>query len=354
MAITKLSDIISGEEELHEVWKPYFIERTAEKSELIKSGIVVPDPELDTLAQTGGMLINMPFFKDLSGDDDRISDVEALGVNKITSGKDVARLLMRGKAWGASDLSKALSGADPLGAIADLVADYWNRREQVILTNVLDGVFADNAANDSSDLISNIAVTNVAAASIPTTALIGPDQILDAKVKLGDAADKLTAIMMHSTPFTRLQKLNLIEMVPDSDGKVKIPYYLGLRVIVDDGCPKVYANGTNATNGYIYTTYLFGAGAIGRGEGNAPVPIETDRDSLAGEDYLINRRHFILHPRGIRWMENTISADTTPYTQTAGQVNGTSPANADLALAANWNRVYEQKNIRIVALKTNG
>ena len=31
---------------------------------------------------------------------------------------------------GANDLSKALSGDDPLGAIADLVADYWAREFQ--------------------------------------------------------------------------------------------------------------------------------------------------------------------------------------------------------------------------------
>jgi hypothetical protein len=101
---------------------------------------------------------------------------------------------------------------------------------------------------------------------------------------------------------------------------------MGKRVTIDDGLPIV-----STTN---YTTYLFGAGAIGYGEGAPPVPTETDRDSLAGEDYLITRKHFLLHPRGVKWNEASVAGD--------------SPTNAELATAANWTRVYENKNIRIV------
>ena len=36
---------------------------------------------------------------------------------------------------------KALSGDDPLGAIADLVADYWAREFQGFTVNTLKGVF---------------------------------------------------------------------------------------------------------------------------------------------------------------------------------------------------------------------
>ena len=94
------------------------------------------------------------------------------------------------------------------------------------------------------------------------------------------------------------------------------------------------------TSGWVYSSYLFGSGAVGRGEGAAPVPTETDRDSLAGEDVLINRRHYILHPRGIAFQSASVA--------------GSSPTNAELALSANWDRVYNSKNIRIVELKTNG
>ena len=96
------------------------------------------------------------------------------------------------------------------------------------------------------------------------------------------------------------------------------------RVIIDDGCP---------VSTDTYTTYLFGAGAIGLGNGETSVPTETDRDSLAGDDILINRKHYILHPRGVKWI---------------GTPAGSSPTNAELAAGTNWERVYENKAIRIV------
>lgn len=326
---TKISDII-----IPEVFNPYVVEKTAEKSALIQSGIVVPDAQINELAMKGGTIVKMPFFSDLTGDDEVLSDAGSLTPGKIGTGQDQARLFMRGKAWGVNDLAKALSGEDPMKAIADLVAAYWSRREQAVLVQILNGVFADNLANDSGDLISNIAIEdgdNAAAAN-----LIGGEAVIDAAFKLGDAAGGLTAIAMHSIPYSRLLKNDLIDFVPDSEGKMTIPTYLQKRVIIDDGCP--VADG--GTSGKKYTSYLFGGGAIGRGEGEAPVPVETDRDSLAGEDYLIHRRHFLLHPRGIKWTEASVA--------------GESPTNAELATAGNWDRVYEKKNIRLVKLVTNG
>jgi hypothetical protein len=327
---TRIADIIKPD-----VFNAYLIERTAEKSALVQSGIVVPDSDLDKLASSGGTIIQMPFFKDLNNaaDDEVLSESVALDPDKITTDRDYARLLMRGKAFGVGDLAAALSGDDPMGAIADLIADYWNRMEQKVLIATLKGIFLDNVGNDSSDLSLDLSgeVTTTDAAK-----LISAEAIVDAVFKLGDAFEKITAIGMHSVPYARLVKLNLIDTVKDSEGVVLYTEYLGKRIIIDDTMPCVAGN----TSGYKYTTYLFGQGAIGRGEGNPKVPVETDRDSLLGESYLIHRRHFLLHPRGIKWVETTCT--------------GASPSNIELALAVNWNRVYEKKNIRIVQLITNG
>ena len=66
---------------------------------------------------------------------------------------------------------------------------------------------------------------------------------------------------------------------------------------VDDGCP--------VTSGGVYTTYLFGNGAVAYGNGSPTgfVSTEVDRDKQTGGgiDYLINRKAFILHPRGIAY-----------------------------------------------------
>lgn len=313
MAKTQIADII-----VPEVFNPYVIQKTAELSTLVQSGIVVPNAELDKLASAGGKLINMPYWNDLTGDDEVLSDSGALTPAKITAGQDVAALLMRGKAWSTNDLAKALSGDDPMRAIGDLVAAYWARMEQKTLFKILSGALG--AANATGNVHDISAVTG--------TNTITGETFIDAKSKLGDASDKLTAVAMHSLVFASLEKQNLIDYIPNSNGVVDFPTYMGRKVIVDDGCP--VASG-------VYTTYLFGEGAIGRGEGAAPVPTETDRDSLAGDDILINRRHFILHPRGIAF--------------TNASVAGTSPTNTELATVGNWNRVYENKNIRIVQFK---
>ncbi|QCX32461.1 coat protein [Caloramator sp. E03] len=318
MAITKIQDVI-----IPEVFNPYVIQRTAELSALYQSGILSHTPEFDRLASAGAKTINMPFWNDLTGDDEVLSDNSALTPDKITAGQDVAVILRRGKAWAVNDLAANLAGDDPMRAIADLVAGYWARQMQRTLLSLLNGVFASNSMTGN--------LHDVSAATGDAAKFTG-GTFIDAVQKLGDAKDKLTAIIMHSAVEASLAKQNLIQTVQPSDGSPSIKTYMGKRVIVDDGCP--YDSGTG-----IFTTYIFGEGAIAYGSGNPVgfVATETDRDSLAGEDYLINRKTFILHPRGVAF--------------TSASVAGSSPSNAELATAANWNRVYENKNIRIVAFK---
>lgn len=315
---TKIADVI-----VPEIFTPYVIEKTAEKSRLLSSGIAVASEKLNQLIAGGGITLQMPFWKDLQGDDEVLSDQRALTPGKIGSGKDIAALLLRGKAWGANDLAGALAGDDPMNAIAERVSDYWARREQKILLSVLKGVFASTSmANHILDR---------------KTKGIGAEVILDGKQLLGDSADQLEALFMHSAVYTQLQKQNLIEYVSGGTGPsgspIQIPTYLGYNIVIDDGAP--------VTSDGIYTTYLFARGVVARGTGVpvAQVPTETDRDSLAGEDILINRIAQVIHIYGVKWKgEPANEADSTP-------------ANSDLEIGTNWERVYEDKNIGIVAIQ---
>jgi hypothetical protein len=313
MAATKIADVI-----VPEVFNPYVQEITAERSNLWQSGIVATVPNLNILGSRGGTTIAMPFWHDLTGEEEILSDSTPLGVDKITAGQDVAVLNARGKAWGVNDLSEALSGDDPMDAIAGLVVAFWNRRWQAQIISMLKGVFA--AASMSGN------ISDISAAS-GDAAVIGGDTAIDAIYKLGDAAGQLTAMAVHSAVAAKLLKDDLIDVERDSEGRTIMQRYQGKALIVDDGMP---------VSGGVYTSYLFGPGAIGFGEGNAPVPTETDRDSLAGEDILINRRHYVLHPRGVKWV---------------GTPAGVSPTNTEFENGSNWTRVYENKNIRIVQFK---
>jgi len=313
MAATLISDII-----VPSVFNPYIIQEINRLDAFLQAGIVSNDSTLNVLATSGGNLVNMPFFNDLTGDSEELSDTVALTVNAITTGQDKARLHMRGKSWGVNDLAASLSGADPMAAIGSLVAKFWVGERSKVLLKSLVGIETALAATnvlDISGLVGNLAV-------------ISGTTTLDAKQLLGDNASKLSGIAMHSAVYTKLQKDNLIVYFPTSNALVQIPTYLGYRVIVDDTCP---------ANAGVYTTYLFGQGAFGLGNGSAPVPTETDRDSLAGTDILINRQHFILHPRGVKWNEVAVV--------------GASPTFAEIATATNWTKVYDAKNIRMVIFK---
>jgi hypothetical protein len=310
---TRIADII-----VPEVFNPYVTEQLKEQDMFVKSGIITNNPELDRLAQTGGKTINMPFFEDLDGNDEVLSDSVALTPQKIQAAQDVAVLLMRGNAWAVNDLATALSGADPMKAIGDLVVRYWLDKEQTTLFKILEGVFGGSSMSSNKHDISADA----------TNPKFSAPAFIIAKNKLGDNSNKLTAVAVHSQTYAYMEQQNLIDAIPNASADVGFGTYMKKTIIVDDGCP---------ISGNIFTTYLFGMGAIGKGEGAAPVPTETDRDSLLGDDILINRRHFLLHPRGVKF--------------TSASVAGSSPTNTELATAANWDRVYDPKCIRLVAFK---
>jgi hypothetical protein len=120
MAKTVVADIIIPAE-----FEKYAIERTAELSRFGQCGIVETNDAFDALAAQGGREVKMPFWKDLSGARQLLSDAGTLTVNKITSDQDIARIHNDAQAWSVNHLAKVISGGDPMQAIVDLVADYW-------------------------------------------------------------------------------------------------------------------------------------------------------------------------------------------------------------------------------------
>ncbi len=323
----RISDII-----VPEIFAEYVIERTAEKSNLWRSGLIEQNDKTNEIASGGGTTANMPFFSDLTGDSEVLSDATPLSVNGIATSKDVCVINHRGKAWGANDLAKAKSGDDPMAAIGDLVADWWGRDMQKTLIAILRGVFASTAMAAEHVLNISIADGNNAAAGN----LISSGATVNALKKLGDQLDAISAIAMHSDIYYELVKQDEIEFEQPSEQDTVIQRYKGRAVIVDDSLPKV----AGGTSGFVYSTYMFGEGAFAYGEGTPEEEaVEMDRDILAGTSYLTNRRKFIIHPVGVKWKGTAAAA---------------SPSNAEYATAANWERVYTRRNVRLICLQTNG
>ena len=335
MAKTALADIIIPTE-----FEKYAIERTAALSAFVQSGIVEHAPEFDVLAAGGGREVKMPFWKDLTATRQLLSDSASLAVNKITSDQDIARIQNDAQVWSVNHLAKVVSGDDPMQAILDLVGDYWARTEQSLVISSLKGIFA--AATMAGN---KLTIAAEATGSVTSATQLNGSTFVDATVKLGDRGDRLTAIAMHSATEAALRKLDLIDFVPDSEGKTQIKSFQGRRVIVDDTMP--VRAGT--TSGLVYTSYLFGPGAFGKGTSaleSAPLQggmgtegVEIARVPLDSDTVLINRRRYILHPRGVKFTSASVAGDT--------------PTNAELEMGANWTRVFENKNVRIVAIDHN-
>ena len=317
-----LADII-----VPEIFVPYAVELTAQKSLLLSSAMVERNSELDRLAAGGGNNVNMPFFTDLTGDD-LVWDETAEVPGRIQTAQDVAAIHYRKKAWNSSQLAKYKSGDDPMGEIANLVASYWARRMQASLISTLTGVFA------SATMLAEH-VNDQNAAPMDRTVAVNTLALL------GDEINALGFMFCHSTVYWNLVAQEQINFIVPSEidttlGGVdgQIPTYLGKIVIVDDTVP------SNAGAGP-YTTYFAGAGAIGYGEADMDPSdaVKTDEDILAGTEIMANRKVYILHPFGVRW---------------GGTPAGAAPTNVELETAASWTRVYERKNVRLAAAITNG
>lgn len=335
MPKTAVADIIIPTE-----FEKYAIERTAELSRFGESGIVELAPEFNELAAGGGREVKMPFWKDLTAARQILSDAAPLTVNKINSDQDIARIQNDAQVWSVNHLAKVISGDDPMQAIVDLVGGYWARTDEGLIISSLKGMFA--AGSMAGNLL-GIHSETIAGQSASTR--LNGATFVDACTKLGDAADRLTAVAMHSATEAALRKLDLIDFIPDSEGKPMLRTFQGRRVIVDDTLP--VRNG--AADGQVYTTYLFGSGAFGKGVapldgsplqgGHGTEGVELARVPLDSDTVLINRRRYILHPRGVKF--------------TSAAVAGDSPTNAELENGANWTRVWENKNVRIVAVTHN-
>ena len=337
MAVTRLTDAI-----IPAVFVPYMLKETMTKTAIFESGILRQDAHLSSFLSGGGQTVNVPFWNDLgdtttaniSSDDPAVLATP----DKIVAAADIAIRHNRNKAWSDADLVSELAGDDPMKRVGSRVATWWAREFQRCLVSVLRGIIAANTAQNAGDMTVIIGTDAVGA---PVAAeKISANAILDAAQTMGDASDVLDTIIMHSVVYTNLAKQNLIDFIPDSEGKVRFPTYLGYQVVKDDGCPAVAG-----VNRPMYHTYLVGKNAFGWAEVPPDVPVETFRypaqGNGAGVEELWTRRQYCMHPYGIKWTSTSMA--------------GRSPTDTEVRTATNWNRVYpERKQVPIACLQSNG
>jgi hypothetical protein len=332
MAETKITNIIQPE-----IYTPYVMERSIYLNKFFQSGVMVMNPAIsDKLAQ-GNTIFNIPYWNDITHDSEIPKEAEAVTAQNITADKILGRKQWRITKVGSNDMAAQLAGEDPMRAIGDRMAGWWSRVYQANIVAYTVGIITDNVDNDSSDLINDISIEDGNNATSANK--ISSDAVIDTVTLFGDHGQEIGAIAMHSVPYYRLVKLNLIDFTKESAQNIGFGTYMGLTVIVDDN---IYT-AEGSTSGTKYWTILYKPGTLQWGETTAnyvPTEIERDESTGGGRDYLHERRVFCVAATGFTWVE--------------GSVSGEFPVNTELVLAANHDRKYNKKNCGISVLITNG
>lgn len=357
---TRISDVI-----VPSIFTPYTQQLTMEKTAIIQSGVAVRDDFLDNLLAGGGLTFTVPSWQDIGDPAEFVAsdDPDELSTpNTTQTSAEVAVRLSRNASWSTMRLATALAGADPMQSIASRVSDYWVRRLQRAFVAAANGIFANNdlvdptlgrsgntgmnaAYGEQGDLTNDISGASFSAGVTNFSA----SAFIDTATLLGDAAGDVTAVFMHSIVYSTAQKNNLIEFIPDAEGKVNIPTFLGRRVIVDDGMPNPAGDPNNGsqTAAGIYHTWLVGPASFRLGVGTPVVPTEVfrnpDRGNGSGSDTLYNRVEWVIHPVGHAYV-GTPARD-------GGPTNAATSNN--LAHSGSWVRVFpERKQIKLARLIT--
>lgn len=316
-----------------EVFNAWSVEPSIYRSRFFNSGAMALNPSMSSMLAGNGESFTLPFWKDTAG---TTGDVPQEGtdqtVNALTSGKQTFRKQVRTKAWGSNDLVPVFSGSDPVTVAQTLVMPYWAQAFDQLAIKSIIGVLVDNAANDSGDLINDISAASGSAAFFSDNAVIDAQALLGENGVIGgtDTRD-FAAILVHPATYAYMRKLDLIDFDPVSDQTRPMGTYMSMTVIVDRNAPLDTAD---------YSSILFKPGALQFGLSTAGyLPTELEREALDGFgiDKLITRRAFAIHPVGVASLE-------------AG-VAGITPTDAELILAAHWNRVFLAENMPFVSVR---
>lgn len=316
-------------------------ERQVEKNAFIQSGVQVANAELTTLCGQSGFSGDVDNIKPLNMDEPTYTNdnpADKITPDNLGTQQMKYRKAARAKAWSAMDLARGIALQDPVMGITNRIGDYWSTDNQKRLIYSLMGIMADNIANDSGDMVFNVATDD--AGAITDAEKASALNFINALELKGDRLDSIAAVAMHSSVYYGLMKLNLIDFIRPSED-VSFMEFQGKRVVIDDGL--VVVQGTNRPT---YTSILFGAGSVEAGEGNMPNTLaseiwrDPDSGNGGGEQRIYSRRTDIIMPVGFSWTDSSVAGQSATY--------------AELNQAANWDRVWDPKNIPLAFLQTNG
>ena len=302
------------------------------KTPIIASGIVQQDSSIMDLIGEKGNVATIPIYKPLDANESGMEPLNNDGLTdntptEISGDKQTCMLIQRMKAFKAKDFTKELTGANPMTLIRNKIAGYYAQVWEIELMNIAAAVLGVSAlSNHVLDLASK-------------DKQIEAGTIYDVEqAALGDMADGLGLIVMHSMIYKQYKKLDMVDfdkytvagMIKDA---ITLPTIAGKHVLVTDSYTKDSSGN--------YLTYLFGEGAfLSCDKNNYDNQYTTDYDpeTSAGVEKFYTKQGKVLHPNGISLAVDNIAKE--------------SPTKAELGTAANWSLKYNTKNVKMGLIKS--
>ena len=304
-----------------EVYQGFVDQEATFSDSILASGILANDQSMATSLDNGGVMGTIRFYNPLDPDEDAplVRDGVADNVpTEISGGKQSWIRIDRMKAWKATELTRELTAADPMAAVARNTGRYWRMYKQGLLVKLVNAVLGVSGLESHKMTIENGGVT--------------ANQLIDLQqAALGDLAGKFGLLVVHSKIKAEYQKMGLLNynkytVTNVLQNEVSLPTINGLIVVTND---RGTDDGTN------YNTFLLGQGSVLTANPKVISPDTTEYNAAkaGGTDILYNNRAFILHPNGLSFDADKISKET--------------PTDAEFTSTANWKLKFNHKNVRM-------
>lgn len=326
-----------------EVFSGYMAEQPTWNDAILASGILVEDPTIMNLIGTDGNVATLPFYVPIDEETDKALNNDGETNNtptEIAGSKQTCMLIQRMKAWKAQDFTKELTQADPMTHVANSVAGYyrqvWTRELMTIVDAVLSLSGMENHVMDIAE--------STGSGSVEDVNKIDPTTLIYAQQKaLGDKADGFGLFIIHSMIYAKYKAMGLVDynkytITNAIERDITLPTIGGLIPIVSDR----FTVDTTQTNAK-YKSYIIGQGSIltcDKTNYEDPYYSDYDPETKAGIRKLYTKQGKVLHPNGFSIKADSIAKE--------------SPTTAELGTKGNWELKYNEKNIRMGVIMSNG
>ena len=347
MPLSQISDLWTPA-----IWVKAIREKQATFPSLLNSGIAVNTPLFDEIASGAGTSASVPFFKDITGQDDEIQvEDTAATILGLTADYMVAPVLNRVTVNTSTALAAQTSGGDVVGNFTDSIAARRLKQRNKTLYALLRGAFNTAGATGAAAPLSTQRVDSFDESGTDATGdqTFNPDLFITGKALLGELSDELMngALLMHPNVLASLERADKesFQTGVESGLPFTIRTYRGIPIFTSE---LLYRAGS--TNGNVYNTFLFAKGVVAKGEkmqasgspGNPAIDVASlnyNPDVNLNNERIYDRTRHVMHLNGMKW---------------TGTPSGQSATDAELATYSNWSYVFTTQNRSgIVCFRTN-